>query len=322
MKAATIRRYGGPEVVRIEELPAPVAGPGELTVEVAAAGVTTADARLRANDAPRGFGIVMRAITGLLRPRNPVFGMEFAGRVATLGPGATGFTPGQRVFGITGLKGGAHAEMLTMRADARLFALPDALSDAEGAAFFFGGLTAADFLIDKGALKAGERLLVNGATGAVGSAAIQIGRHLGALVTAVASAKNHAFARELGAAATIDYRLGPISGPFDAILDVVGSLPYPLAAPLLAPGGRLMPVTATLAEQLSYAARGRRGPHRITGGLISDSKAAMQRLIELHHAGAYRPCVGEVMPFAEIARAHQLAGSRHKRGNAVVLMDR
>ena len=141
MKAATIRRYGGPEVLSIEDLPEPVAGPGEVRVRVTAAGVTAADARLRANDAPRGFGFLMRCFTGLIRPRHPVFGMEFAGVVDALGAGAAGFTLGQRVFGITGIKGGAHAQYLTIRADARLFPLPNALGDAQGAAFFFGGLT-------------------------------------------------------------------------------------------------------------------------------------------------------------------------------------
>ena len=318
MKAATIRRYGGPEVVRIEDLPLPVAGPGEVRVRITAAGVTVADARLRANDAPHGFGFLMRCITGLIRPRHPVFGMEFAGVVDARGSGVTAFTPGQRVFGITGLKGGAHAEFLTIRADARLFPLPDALSDIEGAAFFFGGLTAADFLMDKAKLRSGDRLLINGATGAVGSAAIRIGRNLGAKITAVARAENHSFARELGAEEVIDYRAGPISGQWDVILDVVGSLTYLMAAPLLAPGGRLLLVTATLGEQVSSALRAKRGTHRITGGVIADNKSAMERLIRLHDAGVYHPTVGDVLPFAEIASAHACAGSRHKRGNVVV----
>lgn len=320
MKAATIRRYGGPEVVTVEDLATPVAGPGEVLVRITAAGVTTADARLRANDAPRGFKLLMRCISGFARPRNPVGGMEFAGVVAALGSGVSAFSGGQRVFGTTGLKGGAHAEFLRIRADARIFPLPDTLSDVEGAAFFFGGLTAADFLLDKANLRPCERLLINGATGSVGSAAISIGRHLGAEVTAVARAENHAFARELGARETIDYRAGPIRGSWDVILDVVGTLPYPQAATLLASGGRLLPVTATLAEQLSAALRPKRGAHRIAGGVVADDRPAMARLLQLHSAGVYRPAVGEVLPFAEISVAHARAGSRHKRGSVVVTM--
>jgi NADPH:quinone reductase-like Zn-dependent oxidoreductase len=319
MLAATVRRYGGPDVVTLETLPRPKPKPGELSIRVTAAAVTAADARLRANDAPRGFGILMRLITGVIRPRNPVPGMEFAGVVDALGSETSGYSIGQRVFGITGLKGGTQAEYLTIKANGKLFATPDTLTDPEAAAFFFGGLTAADFLLDKAALRSGQRLLVNGATGAVGSAALQIARHLGAHVTAVARAENHAFARDLGADTTLDYRDGPISGHWDAILDVVGTLPYPKAAPLLSAGGRLLPVTATLAEQLSYSLRPKRGPCHISGGVIADTPAAMQRLIRLHRDGSYRPIVGTVLPLAQIAKAHALAGSGHKTGNVVVV---
>lgn len=319
MQAATVRRYGGPDVVRIERLPFPEPKPGEVRIRVTAAAVTSADARLRANDAPRGFGLIMRVITGVIRPRNPVPGMEFAGRVDAIGKNATGFSIGQRVCGITGLAGGAQAEYLTIKADARLLPLPETLTDAEGAAFFFGGLTAADFILDKARLLPGERLLINGATGSVGSAALQIARHLGANTTAVCSAENAEFAKGLGANAVIDYRAGPLCGRWDVILDVVGSLPYPKAAPLLADGGRLLPVTATLGEQLSYALRPKRGLHLITGGIIADAKPAMQRLLRLHATGTYRPIVEE-LPFAEIATAHARAGSRHRRGNTVVVM--
>jgi len=320
MKAATIRRYGGPEVVAIEDLPMPLAGSGEVRVRVAAAAVTAADARLRANDAPRGFGFLMRCATGFVRPRDPVMGMEFAGRVETCGEGVTRFAVGERVFGVTGLRGGAHAEYVVVRAEIRLFSLPAALSDIEGAAFFIGGLTAAHFLLDKAGLQPGERLLVNGATGSVGTAALQIGGHLGAKTTAVARAENHGLARDLGAVETIDYRAGPIRGQWDVILDVAGSLPYAAAAPLLAPAGRYLAATPTLGELLSYSLRGRRGGHRVSGGVATDSNEAMERLIGLHAAGVYRPSVGEVLPFAEIAAAHARAGARHKRGNLVVTL--
>ena len=320
MKAATVRRYGPAEVVTVEDLPTPQPNPAELRIRVTAAGVTAADARLRANDAPRGFGFLMRLITGLRRPRNLVPGMEFAGVVDALGAEVTGFSTGQRVFGTTGLKGGAHAQYLTIAATGKLFPKPATLNDTEAAAFFFGGLTAADFLMDKAGLLAGERLLINGATGSVGSAAIQIGRHLGAQITAVCRAENHALARELGADQVLDYREGPLVGRWNVILDVVGNLSYPLAAPLLAPGGRLLPVTATLGQQLSYGLRPKRGGHRISGGVIADTRRAMERLIRLHALGVYQPILGQILPFHAIRQAHAEAGSRHKRGNVVVTL--
>ncbi|NJM83319.1 MAG: zinc-binding dehydrogenase, partial [Tabrizicola sp.] len=127
-------------------------------------------------------------------------------------------------------------------------------------------------------------------------------------------------ARALGADAVLDYRAGPPEGSWDAILDVIGSLPYHRARKLLAPGGRLLPVTASLGQQIGAALRPRRGDHRISGGIIADSKAAMERLIGLHRAGHYRPVIGETFPLAEIGAAHALAGSFHKRGNVVVIM--
>ena len=320
MKAATVRRYGPAEVVTLEDLPTPQPKPAELRIRVTAAGVTAADARLRANDAPRGFRFLMRLITGLRRPRHPVPGMEFAGVVDALGTEAAGFSTGDRVFGTTGLKGGAHAQYLTIAATGKLFPKPATLNDTEAAAFFFGGLTAADFLMDRAGLLAGERLLINGATGSVGSAAIQIGRHLGAQITAVCRAENHALARELGADQVLDYREGPLVGRWDVVLDVVGNLSYPLAAPLLAPGGRLLPVTATLGQQLSYGLRPKRGAHRISGGVIADTRRAMERLIRLHALGVYQPILGQILPFHAIRQAHAEAGSRHKRGNVVVTL--
>ncbi len=302
MKAARITRYGGPDAVVIEDRPLPQPGPGEVLVQLRAAPVTAGDARIRSGKVPRGFGVLLRLAMGWSRPRNPP-GWAFAG---------VDCATGRRVFGVAGLRGGAHAEYLAVKA-AQALPLPDGLSFEEGAAFFFGGLTAAEYLIDKCALKAGDRLLVNGATGAVGSAALQIGRALGAQVTAVCSAANHGLARRLGAASVIDYRSQPVTGQFDVVLDVIGTLPAPQS--LLAPGGRLGLVSADLAATLTAAFR-----PRVFAGPSGEGLARMQRLIGLYTQGAYRPVVGESLPFAELPRAHAIAETFHKPGNLVVVM--
>jgi NADPH:quinone reductase-like Zn-dependent oxidoreductase len=242
------------------------------------------------------------------------------GVVEALGPGAEGFAPGDRVMGLMGLKGGAHAEALVTAADGLLVRAPDSLSDEEAAGFFFGGLTAAAFLIDLGQLRPGERVLVNGATGAAGSAAVQIARHLGAEVTAVCGADNAGLARDLGAREVLDYRAGPIAGTWNLVMDVAGTLRWPIARNLLAPGGRLLPVTAGLGATLGNALRPRRDGKRITGGNFSETKAAMERLLKIHAEGGYRPVIGAALPFEQIVAAHRLAGSGHKRGNVVVVM--
>jgi NADPH:quinone reductase-like Zn-dependent oxidoreductase len=319
MKIARYTAYGGPETIAFTEVPIPTPGPGEVLVRVRAAPVTAGDARLRSGKVPRGLGLMLRLAIGWNRPRVAP-GWAFAGEIAALGAGVTRFTRGQKVFGLKGFKGGAHAEYLTIAADGPILPLPDSLTFEQGAAFFFGGLTAAEFLIDRAKLTPGERLLVAGATGSVGGAAVQIGRHLGADVAATASPPNHALARQLGATEVADYRKGPPPGPFDVIFDVMGALGWAGAEPLLAPGGRLVLITADLPAMLSAALRPRRGGRRFITGTSKEDLPSMRRLVALHEAGGYTPVVGPVLPFADLAKAHALAESFHKPGNLVVMM--
>ncbi len=319
MKIARYTAYGGPETITFADAPIPNPAKGEVLIRVRAAPVTAGDARMRSGRVPRGLGLMLRLVIGLTRPRVAP-GWAFAGEVAALGAGVTTFAVGQRVFGLTGFKGGAHREYLVIKADGPLLPLPETLGFEEGAAFFFGGLTAAYFLIDRASLTSGDRLLVSGATGAVGSAALQIGRHLGATVSATASAGNHPLARSLGAARVTDYLTGPPEGPFDVILDVMGALGWPGARPLLAADGRLALVTADLGQMLGSALRPRREGRRFLTGTNPDTLPAMRRLLALHQAGGYTPVLGPVLPFADLAKAHAIADSFHKPGNLVVVM--
>jgi NADPH:quinone reductase-like Zn-dependent oxidoreductase len=315
MKIARYTAYGGPETVVLEDAPLPTPGPGELLIRTRAAPVTAGDARMRSGRVPRGLSLMVRLALGWSRPKVAP-GWAFSGEVAVLGPGVTTFQKGQRVFGLKGFKGGAHAEYLTIPATGTVLPLPDTLTYEQGAAFFFGGLTAAEFLIDRAKLAPGERLLVAGATGSVGSAALQIARHIGATVAATASPANHALARQLGATEVTDYRTGPPKGQFDVILDVMGSLGWKGAEPLLSPQGRLILITATLGEMLSSALR----PRRFITGTNKDSLPALRRLLALHEAGGYTPVVGQILPFGDLAKAHTIAESFHKPGNLVVTM--
>jgi NADPH:quinone reductase-like Zn-dependent oxidoreductase len=319
MKTASYTAYGGPKTIRLSEATIPTPRKGEVLIRVRAAPVTAGDARLRSGRAPRGMGLLLRLAVGLRRPRVAP-GWAFAGEVAGLGTGVTSFAIGQGVFGLMGFKGGAHAEYLVIKADGRLLPLPETLGFAEGAAFFFGGLTAAHFLIDRAKLAPGEHLLVAGATGSVGGAALQIARHLGAQVSATASAGNHPLACSLGAKEVTDYRKGPPPGPYDVILDVMGSLGWPAARPMLAPAGRLALVTADLGDMLGSAVHPRRDGRRFLTGTNPDTLPAMQRLLALHQAGGYTPVLGPVLPFADLAKAHAIADSFHKPGNLVVMM--
>ncbi|OJG00156.1 hypothetical protein AX760_25580 [Pararhizobium antarcticum] len=238
-----------------------------------------------------------------------------------MGEGVKRFAVGEAVFGITdGMRMGAHAEQLVVRADGLVFPRPDTLSVPEAASFFFGGLTAADFLLDQCELQPGDRLLVVGGTGAVGSAAIQIAHHLGAHVTALSGPNNLNLAHSLGADVVLNYQTDPVMGPFDVILDVPGILPNPISH--LAKGGRLGLVTADLASMLGAALRPMRvGARKLVAGVIKETPQALGRLIALHDIGAYRPHIGAEFPLSEIVQAHAQADSGHKRGNLVILMN-
>ena len=317
MRAALTRRYGPPEGVRIETLPDPVPGPGAMLVQVTAAGVSRGDARVRGLDVPAGYRPLVRLAFGLTGPRHPVQGSEFVGRVLR---GAGPFAPGDRVMGIMGMKGGAHAERLTIGAEALVMPAPDTLSDVEAAGFFFGGLTAAEFLIDKGGVQAGMRVLVNGATGAVGSAAVQVATHLGASVTARCAPGGAALVQGLGAAAVADRDAPLPPGPFDVILDAHGGLTVPDVAAAMPRGGRFLRVVSDLWPALHDALHPRRAGIVIKGGTVRETRAAMVRLLTIHAGGGYRPVIGPVLPFDHIAEAHAIAGSGRKRGNVVVTM--
>ena len=313
MKVAKVTAYGGPEGIVFAEMPEPTAKPGEVLVRVKTSPVTAGDVRIRSGKVPRGFGTILRLVFGWKAPRNPVQGWSFAGLVI----GGDGFAPGARVFGITGIRGGAHGEVVSVPV-IQVMAMPDQMSFDEAAAFWFGGLTAAEFLIDKAQVMSGDRVLVNGATGAVGSAAVQIAASLGAVVTAVCSAGNADLALRLGAVAVVDYRKAAPSGVFDVILDVIGTLPWPAAQPLMAPGTRLCLITAELAQILGAALRPKRNGRRVIAGTSGEGRAKMERLLALYESGIYRPLVGQIYPFAEIRAAHSRAETFSKPGTIVL----
>jgi NADPH:quinone reductase-like Zn-dependent oxidoreductase len=319
MKAALYTRYGGPEVVQIAETARPVPGKGEILVRVAAAGVNTADWRLRAAAFPGLFtAIVGRLVFGIFRPRRRVLGSEFAGRVEALGQGVTGFVPGQRVFGFA--MRGSHAEYMTVPAKGAVMPTPEALSDTEAAALPFGGLCALEFLGRFAAVKPGERVLLLGASGGVGVYAVQIAAALGAHVTGVASAGREGLVRALGAAEFVDYRATPpatLTGPYDVIFDTIGALGYPQAAPMLADGGRFVPLNYGVADMMQLR-RARRNGHRVILRVNGDSREGLERLVAMIAEGRLRPVIDRVYPLTEIRAAYGHVERRSRKG-AVVL---
>jgi NADPH:quinone reductase-like Zn-dependent oxidoreductase len=322
MKAATIRRYGDLDAIKIEDLPDPTPGPGEILIETRAASVSTADWRGRALAFPPGLGLVGRAFFGFTRPRKPVFGTECTGTVAATGLGVTNWRAGDEVIAYMGTAMGGHAQLTRARADGAVIPRPQGLTWEEAGAFSFGGATALIYLRDGARLRAGQRILLIGASGSVGSAALQIATAAGAEVTTLTSAANLAAMAALGAARTLDYRATDITGDparYDVIMDCVGAETWDRMRPLLAPGGRYLMVAADLKQMLQAAtARGDTRPVQLLAG---EKRPDLESLAALTARGAYRPLIDSAFPLARAREAHARVATGRKVGNVVLTMD-
>jgi NADPH:quinone reductase-like Zn-dependent oxidoreductase len=320
MKAALYTRYGpAAEVLTIAEAPMPRTGPDDVLVEVHASTVTTADWRLRASAFPGGLWLPGRLVAGLFRPRHPILGSEFSGRVAAVGDRVTGFAPGDEVFGFSGH--GSNAEYLAMPASGPIARRPEGLSHREAAALPFGALSALVFLRDVVRLKPGQDILIVGASGGVGSYAVQIARAMGARVTGVASGERRDMVLGLGAERFIDYRTTAVadgSVRHDAIFDTVGALTFAEARKSLTPNGVFVPLNFGVGDvpRALWSSLGR-GP-RLRLSVSGDTRADLDEISKMVGSGALRPVIDRIYGLADIVAAHEHVESRHRAG-AVVL---
>lgn len=313
MRAVQYDRFGSPEVLRVNDVPTPRPGPGEVLVEVHAASVEAGELAFRAGK--------LRAISRGPFPRN--LGTDFAGHVAALGSGVHAWTVGEQVWGMMRhLTFGALAEYVAVP-EQRLARAPKNLSLVDAAALPVSGTTVRKALLESAALSSGERLLVRGATGGVGSIAVQLGKALGAHVTALAGARNLDWVTELGADAALDYRTTRPQdlGHFDVIVDVVGTDIGAYQARLTR-GGRMVALAfdpdRPLASMASMGLRAALSPRRMK--LFSNNPSA-ERLAELTaaaEAGIIRPVIDTVYPLTGIAAAHERLEAGGVRGKLVL----
>lgn len=323
MKAVLCSRYGPPEVLRLVDLPEPVPKDCELLIKVRATTVSTADWRIRSLTMPAGFGPFGRLAFGFRCPRQPILGTELAGDVVAVGRVVTRFQPGDPVFAFPGAAMGAHAEYLCLPEEGPVVSKPANLDYAQAAALSFGGATMLDFF-RRAALRSGERVLVNGASGAVGTAAIQLARHAGAHVTAVCSAANHDLVHALGAERVIDYAKEDFarSGErYDVIVDTVGTAPFARSRTALAEGGRLLLVLASLSGLLLAPWHGALGGRKVIAGPAAERVEYLHELAALATAGKFLPVIDRIYPLEDIVAAHAYVDQWHKRGNVVVTLN-
>ncbi|MBL9039718.1 MAG: NAD(P)-dependent alcohol dehydrogenase [Archangium sp.] len=320
MRAAVYERYGAPEVVLVKEVAKPAPKDDEVLIRVRATTVTAADWRARSLNAPLGFGFMMRLVFGVTGPRKTILGTELAGDVEAVGAKVTEFKPGDAVFAYCGAHFGAHAEYICLPANSAIALKPASLGYDEAAALSFGGVTAIDFL-GRAELKPGERVVVNGASGAVGSAAVQLAKHQGAHVTGVCSGANVELVRSLGADEVIDYTqrdFTEATAAYDVILDAAGTAPFSRCGKSLKEGGRLLLVLGALPDMLHGAWAGFTSSKRVFSGPSGESAEDLKRLAELATSGAYKPLIEQRYPLERIVDAHRLVDSGRKKGNVVV----
>lgn len=312
MRAALFDRYGPPEVLRVGRAPVPALTPEEVLVRVWAVSVNGGELPGRAGK--------LRLVTGRSFPK--VTGIDFAGEVAEVGSAVTGVPVGERVWGLLGRRSGSMAEYVAVR-PRQLAPAPENLTLVQAVSLLAGGTTSVTALRDKAALKSGERLLVRGASGGVGSVAVQIGTLLGARVVALAGARNLDFVRGLGADEALDYRTTRLEdlGRFDVVLDTAGTRQAALRR-LLAPGGRMVAVTididrpfAALATVLASTVHGS-GRIRVFSG--NPGTGLLSELTRYAERGDLVPVVDTVHPLDAVADAHRALEAGGVRGKHVV----
>lgn len=323
MRAAVYERYGPPEVVRVTEVAKPMPKDDEVLIRVKATTVTSADFRLRSCTVPFGFGLPFRLFAGVTRPRQPILGTELAGDVEAVGRKVTRFRVGDPVFAMGGARMRCHAEFRCVAEDGPIAHKPPSLTYGEAAALSFGGTTALDFL-RRGRVQKGDKVLVNGASGGVGTAVVQIAKHFGAEVTGVCSGASLDLVRSIGADAVIDYtqedftRRGEV---YDVIIDMAGTAPYSRSKSCLKERGRLLLILGDLPALLHGLWVSLTTSKRVVAGPAPERQDDLRALAELAENGALRPIIDRVFPFERIVDAHRYVDTGHKKGNVLLLLD-
>ena len=307
MKAIVCTGYGAPEVLQLRELEKPIPKPGEVLIKIHATAVTSSDCLVRSFNFHGAISIPVRLVLGITKPRHAVLGLVLAGEIESIGTSVRSFEVGDQVFGFEGFAFGAYAEYKCMAENGVLALKPSNLSYPEAAAIPYGGMLALHFL-RKGKIRNGQRVLIYGASGAVGTSAVQLAKHFGAHVTGVCSAANLELVRSIGADAVIDYTKDDFTKAaerYDLILIAVGNRVSP---PLPADCEK------ALTPDGAYVS--------VDQGRLKLLKKDLILLKQLVEAGELKPVIDRCYRLEEMVDAHRYVDQRHKRGNVVITINR
>ena len=321
MKAMITTTYGSPDVFRLENVAKPVPHPNQVLIKVHASAVTKADTMMRT-----GKPFIGRLFTGLSKPKLPVWGTGFSGVVEAVGSKVTQFKVGSKVFGENIETMGTYAEYVTVPEDGIVAHLPDNISFDEAAGMCDGGLTSLNFLVNLGNIQAGQKVLINGASGSLGTAAIQIAKHFGADVTGVCSGNNISLVKKLGADHVIDYTRQDFTtntNTYDLIYDTVGVRSFTECRPALTKHGLyLSPVLGMplMGHMMVTSVFGqKKAKFSATGVLpVKETRRLLDMLLDIIEAGNMRGILDRAYPLEQLAEAHRYVDAGHKKGNVTL----
>ncbi len=320
LKVVAVSKYGAPDVLRLHDVETPSPKENEVLIKIHATTVTSGDCRVRALNVPSGYGLIVRLLFGWSTPKQPVLGTELAGVIEAIGKNVTKFKIGDAVFAFTDFSMGCYAEYKCLPEDSMTVAKPANLGFDEAAALSFGGTTALDFF-RRAKLGRGERILINGASGAVGLAAVQIAKHFGAEVTGVCSTANVDLVKSLGADHVVDYtnqNFTKIGETYDVIMDTVGNAPFSRCKASLKLNGRMLMVYADLWDMLQTPWVAITSRKKIIAGPVVGRIQDLHFLAALASSGEYLSIVDRRYRFDEIVAAHCYVDTARKRGNVVI----
>lgn len=317
-----IPRYGRPEILTPVTLPMPQPGPDEVLIRIHASAVTRADGMMRT-----GTPLFARPFLGLRRPRNGLSGTGLSGAVIAVGDKVRRFATGDMVFGEAGMRFGANSSHICLPEDGVLMRKPEALSHEDAAVLCDGVLTSWHFLRNLGQVQSGQRVLILGGAGSLGSAAVQIAAAMGAQVTATCSARNASFVTSLGATRVIDYAQEEAlqrGAAYDVVFDTIGVATFGAAKPALSPAGRYLCPVLTLGrlpaillsglwghKRALFAAAGLEKPQRL--------RAMLSEILAQIAQDRLAPVMDRIYPLSDLVEAHAYVEAGHKRGNVVVV---
>jgi len=318
MKAVICTKYGPPDVLKLEEVEKPTPKDNEVLIRINATTVTSGDSRIRQADL-----FLIRLIFGFTKPRNNILGGNFAGTVESIGNDVTLFKEGDQVFGSTGMSFGSYAEYKCLSENEVLAKIPSNMNYNESTAVIFGGLTALSFL-QKAGIKSGQKVLVYGASGAVGTAAVQLAKYFGAEVTGVCSDANIDLVKSLGASKVIDYKKEDFSETdelYDIVYEAVGKTSISKGKKILKKNGIYIGGASGLLKgfsQLLWTAI--TSNKKIITGIAEESTENLVLLRDIIENGDFKAVIDKTYPLEEIVEAHTYVDKGHKTGSVVVTL--